>query len=169
MSDAWRGNVPVWSEPVWASVIRVAQRGLLAGLLATLALLVPERWAFVATFFAVLSVFAFFHAVLAIANLARNKGVLLQLTGSGTLEWPQSLQEIWLRRPVDWVDGKEILVVSLEGMGVPSRTEPRVTLKGATQDLVNLPLYRTSVEDFADQVNARIGDRGVTVITQRRR
>lgn len=169
MSDAWRDNVPVWTEPVWASVIRVAQRGLLAGLWATLALFVPERWAFVATIFMVLSAFAFLHAVLAIANLARNKGVLLRLTPSGTLEWPQSLQETWLRRPLEWVDGKEILVVSLDRMGVPSRTEPRVTLKGATQDLVNLPLYRTSVDDFADRVNARIGDRGVTVITQRRR
>lgn len=167
MSDAWRDSVPVWAEPTSASVIRVAQRGLLAGLWGTLALFVP--WAWLSLLLMVFAAIAFLHAVLAIANLARNKGVLLRLTGAGTIEWPQSLQEIWLRRPIEWVDGKDIYVVSLDKMGVPSRTEPRITLKGATHNLVNLPLYRVSVEDFAKRANEVLADRGITLHTERLR
>lgn len=113
--------------------------------------------------FAVLS---FLHAVLAIANLARNKGVLLRLTGSGTLEWPQSYQETWLRRPREWVDGTDILVVEHPKMGVPSRVEPRVALKGATHEVANLPLYRVSVGDFVKAVNDVVGERGIVLKTE---
>lgn len=167
MSDAWRDSVPVWAEPTSASVIRVAQRGALAGLWGTLALFVPSDW--LSWVLMVFAAIAFLHAVLAIANLARNKGVLLRLTGSGTIEWPQSLQEIWLRRPIEWVDGKDIYVVSLDKMGVPSRTEPRVTLKGATHDLENLPLYRVSVEDFVKRANEVLAERGIALHTERLR
>ncbi len=165
MSDAWREPVTVWTEPTSASVVRVAQRGLLAGLWSTLALFVP--WLWLSAVFLIFGALAFLHAVLAIANLARNKGVLLRLTGSGTLEWPQSLQEVWLRRPLEWVDGKEIQVVSLEKMGVPSRTEPRVTLKGETHDLLNLPLYRVSIDDFTKAVNEQLVERGMALHTER--
>lgn len=165
MSDAWREPVTVWTEPTSASVVRVAQRGLLAGLWGTLALLVPLDW--LAVVFLVFAAVSFMHALLAIANLARNKGVLLRLTGSGTLEWPQSLQEIWLGRPVEWVDGKDIYVMTLDKIGVPSRTEPRITLKGATHNLVNLPLYRVSVEDFVKQANEVLAERGIALRTER--
>ncbi len=167
MSDAWREPVTLWTEPTSASVVRVAGRGLLAGASGTLALFVP--WALLATMFMVFSVVSFLHAVLAIANLARNKGVLLRLMGSGTLEWPQSYQETWLRRPREWVDGKQILVVELSKMGVPSRVEPRVTLKGATHDLPNLPLYRASVDDFCKTVNELVAQRGIVLQTERLR
>ncbi len=167
MSDAWREPVTVWVEPTSASVVRVAGRGLLAGLWSTAALFVP--WAWVSTLFFFFAAVALLHAVLAIANLARNKGVLLQLTGSGTLEWPQSYQETWLRRPLDWVDGKQILVVELARSGLPSRVEPRVTLKGATHDLSNLPLYRSSLADFAKAVTEVTAERGIVVQTERLR
>ncbi|PKQ15576.1 MAG: hypothetical protein CVT68_09180 [Actinobacteria bacterium HGW-Actinobacteria-8] len=167
MSDAWREPVTVWTEPTSASVMRVAARGLLAGLWATAALFVP--WPWVSALFYAFAALAFLHAVLAIANLARNKGVLLRLTGSGTLEWPQSYQEILLRRPPEWVDGKQILVVELSKMGVPSRVEPRVTLKGATHDLPNLPLYRASVADFVKTVNEVLAERGMVFQTERLR
>jgi len=167
MSDAWREPVTVWTEPTSASVVRVAGRGLLAGLWGTAALFVP--WASVSALLLVFAAVAFLHAVLAIANLARNKGVLLRLTGSGTLEWPQSYQESWLRRPREWVDGKQILVVELSKMGVPSRVEPRVTLKGATHDLPNLPLYRASVDDFCKKVNEFVAERGIVLQTERLR
>lgn len=167
MSDAWREPVTVWTEPTSASVVRVAGRGLLAGLWSTAALVVP--WALLSVLFLVFAAVAFLHAVLAIANLARNKGVLLRLTGSGTLEWPQSFQETWLRRPVEWVDGKQILVVEHAKMGVPSRVEPRVTLKGNTHDLPNVPLCRTSVAEFVKTVNEVIAERGMVLQTQRLR
>ncbi len=165
MSDAWREPVTVWTEPTSASVVRVAGRGLLAGLWGTVALFVP--WAWVSVLFLGFAAVAFLHAVLAIANLARNKGVLLQLTGSGTLEWPQSYQETWLRRPQEWVDGKQILVVELSKMGVPSRVEPRVMLKGATHDLPNLPLYRSTIAEFAKAVNEVTAERGIVLQTER--
>ncbi|WP_291378318.1 hypothetical protein [Demequina sp.] len=161
MSDAWKNPVPVWTEPTSASVVRVAGRGLLAGLWGALALFVP--WALLAVVLWIFSAVAFLHAVLAIANLARNKGVLLMLTPSGTLEWPQSYQETWLGRPRDWVDGPTINVVEHAGMGVPSLVEPRVTLKGATQELVNLPLYRVSPVEFAKAVNAVVAERGIVL------
>lgn len=167
MSDAWREPVAVWAEPTSASVVRVAVRGLLAGLWSTIALLVP--WALLSALFFAFAAVAFLHAVLAIANLARNRGVLLQLTGSGTLEWPPSFQETWLRRPLEWVDGADILVVEHSKMGVPSRVEPRVTLKGATHDLLNLPLYRASVADFASAVNEVTRERGIVLATERTR
>src|SRR5660398_57087 len=167
MSDAWREPVTVWTEPTSASVVRVAGRGLLAGLWGTVALFMP--WAWVSALSLVFAAVAFLHAVLAIANLARNKGVLLRLMGSGTLEWPQSYQESWLRRPREWVDGKQILVVELSKMGVPSRVEPRVTLKGATHDLPNLPLYRASVDEFCKKVNEFVAERGIVLQTERLR
>ncbi len=110
---------------------------------------------------------AFLHAVLAIASLARNEGVLLRLAGSGTLEWPQSYQETWLRRPLEWVDGKQILVVEHPTMGVLSRAEPRVTLQGATHDLPNLPLYRATIAKFAQTVNEVTAERGMVLQTER--
>jgi len=167
MSDAWREPVTVWAEPTSASVVRVAGRGLLAGLWSTAALFVP--WALVSALFLLFAAVAFLHAVLAIANLARNKGVLLRLTGSGTLEWPQSYQETWLRQPLEWVDGEQILVVEHSKMGVPSRIEPRVTLKGTTHDLPNLPLYRASLAEFVEAVNEVVAERGIVLQTERLR
>lgn len=167
MSDAWRGTVTVWAEPTSASVVRVAGRGLVAGLWSTVALFVP--WALLSALFFVFAGVALLHAVLAIANLARNKGVLLRLTGSGTLEWPQSYQETWLRRPLEWVDGKQILVVESPKMGVPSRVEPKVTLKGASHDLLNLPLYRATVAEFVAAVNLVVAERGMVLQTERLR
>ncbi len=167
MSDAWREPVTLWTEPTSASVVRVAGRGLLAGLWGTVALFMP--WAWASVLFLVFAAVAFLHAVLAIGNLARNKGVLLQLTGSGTLEWPQSYQEKWLRRTPEWVDGKQILVVEHPKVGVPSRVEPRVTLKGDTHDLPNLPLYRASVAEFVEAVNEVVAERGIVLQTERLR
>jgi hypothetical protein len=153
--------VTVWTEPTSASVVRVAGRGLLAGVWGTLALFVP--WAWLSSLLWIFSAVAFLHALLAIANLARNKGVLLRLTSSGTLEWPQSYQETWLGRPREWVDGTVITVVEHPAMGVPSRVEPRVTLKGETHDLLNLPLHRASAVDFADAVNELVAERGIVL------
>jgi hypothetical protein len=165
MSDAWREPVAVWAEPTSASVVRVAGRGLLAGLWSTAAVFTP--WPLLSASFFVFAAVAFLHAVLAIANLARNRGVLLRLTGSGTLEWPQSYQELWLGRPLEWVDGKQILVVELAKMGVPSRVEPRVTLKGDTHDLPNLPLYRATIAEFVQTLNEVTAERGIVLQTER--
>lgn len=167
MAEEGTRPVDVWTEPTSASVVRVAGRALLAGVWSVAALWVS--WAWLSTVFWVFATLAILHTVLAIANLVRNKGVLLRLTNSGTLEWPQSYQEMWLRRPREWVDGTRITVVELPGMDVPSRVEPRVTLKGATHDLLNLPLYRASVGDFCKTVNEQVAQRGIVLQTQRLR
>ncbi len=67
------------------------------------------------------------------------------------------------------MDGKEIYVVSLEKIGVPSRTEPRVTLKGETHSLVNLPLYRASMDDFVKRADEVLAERGIAIHTERLR
>lgn len=161
MSDAWKEPVTVWTEPTLASVVRVTGRGLLAAAWGTAAMLVP--WTLLSTLFWVFSAVAFLHAVLAIANLVRNGGVLLRLTSEGTLEWPQSYQETWLRRPREWVDGKVITVVEHPSLPVKSHVEPRVTLKGETHDLLNLPLHRASPIDFAKTVNEIVAERGIVL------
>jgi hypothetical protein len=74
---------------------------------------------------------------------------------------------LWLGRPLEWVDGKQILVVELAKMGVPSRVEPRVTLKGDTHDLPNLPLYRATIAEFVQTLNEVTAERGIVLQTER--
>jgi hypothetical protein len=101
------------------------------------------------------------HLAVGIANLIKNRGVLLRLMGTGSIEWPASYQERWLRRPVDWVEGPEVVVSPEIAQLSRSRVEPRVTLVGGTRTLRRLPLYGTSIEDFAAAVNAAAAGRGL--------
>lgn len=164
MSVAWMAPVPVWKEPLWASILRTGVRLVLAVLWATAAVLVP--WMGPALIFAVLAVIALAHTALAVANRIKNRGVLLQLMGSGALEWPMSFQERWLRRPVDWVDGAAIEVVPLDPIPVRAPAAPHVTLVGASHDLTRLPLYRRTVAEFMDEVNTILEPRGVALVEQ---
>ena len=113
-----------------------------------------------------LSLVALFHTALAVANRLKNHGVLLQLMGSGTLEWPRSLQEQWLKRPADWVDGAAIEVVPMEPIPVRAPAAPHVTLSGDTHQLVRLPLYRRTMVEFMDEANAILAPRGVALVEQ---
>lgn len=164
MSVAWMAPVPVWKEPLWASISRVGLRVMVALAWATAALMVPWRGpALIFLFFAVV---ALVHAGIAVANRIRNGGVLLQLMGTGTLEWPQSLQERWLRRPADWVDGAAIEVIPIDPMPFKAPAAPHVTLVGDSHELVRLPLYRRTVAEFMDEVNATLAPRGVALVEQ---
>ncbi len=162
MSVAWMAPLPVWKEPLWASILRVLGRLALVAVWVTAALLAPW-WGLVVLFW-ILGAFSLFHTVLAIANRIRNKGVLLQLMGTGTLEWPQSLQEKWLRRPVDWVDGSAIEVVTVEPLPLRAPAAPHVTLTGASHSVERLPLYRRSVAEFMSEANTILAPRGVALV-----
>ncbi len=164
MSVAWMAPLPVWKEPVWASILRVGIRLVLAVAWTTGAVLAPWWGLSVALWlFAAISLA---HAGLGVANRIKNGGVLLQLMGSGTLEWPRSLQEQWLRRPADWVDGVAIEVVPVDPIPVRAPAAPHVDLVGDSHELVRLPLYRRSVVEFMEEVNAILAPRGVALVEQ---
>lgn len=162
MSVAWMAPLPVWREPLWASILRVAGRLALTVVWVTGALL--TQWWGLAFVLWILAGLALAHAGLAVANRIKNAGVLLRLMGSGTLEWPQSLQEKWLRRPIAYVDGAAVEVVPVEPLPLRAPAAPHVTLVGATHELERLPLYRRTVAEFMDEVNAILAPRGVSLV-----
>ena len=162
MSVAWMAPLPVWKEPLWASILRVVGRIVLAAIWVAGAAL--AQWTALAVVLWLFAVLALFHAALAIVNRIKNGGVLLHLTGTGTLEWPPSLQEKWLRRPTDWVDGSAIEVVPVEPLPLRAPAAPHVTLLGASHTLERLPLYRRTVAEFMDEVNAILAPRGVALV-----
>lgn len=164
MSVAWMAPVPLWKEPLWASILRAGVRLILAIVWAVAAVLVP--WRGPALIFSVFAGIALAHTALAVANRIKNRGVLLRLMGSGTLEWPQSFQEQWLRRPVDWVDGAAIEVAPLDPIPVRAPAAPHVTLVGASHELIRLPLYRRTVAEFMEEVNAILAPRGIVLVEQ---
>jgi len=149
---------------MWASVLRVGVRLVVAVVWAVGALMAP--WWSLAVVLALLSLIGLGHTALAVANRVKNGGVLLQLMGSGTLEWPQSYQEQWMHRPVDYVDGTAIEVAPVEPIPVKAPAAPHVTLIGATHGIERLPLYRRTQAEFMDEVNATLAPRGIKLVEQ---
>lgn len=162
MSVAWMAPLPVWKEPLWASILRVLGRLALAAAWAVGAGLAPSPAVSVVLW--ICAGLALAHTILAVANRLRNGGVLLQLMGSGTLEWPQSLQEKWLRRPVDYVDGTAIEVIPVEPLPLRAPAAPHVTLVGASHEIERLPLYRRTVAEFMAEANEILASRGVALV-----
>lgn len=166
MSVAFLDPVVLWREPVSASLRRVAGRAavaavwiVLGGIPGVFVGLVPWTWLRVVLW--CFSVIAVVHLLLAIANLLRNRRVLLRVMGTGSIEWPASLQERLLRRPIDWVEGPVVTVAEELGQVTGSRAEPRVTLVGGSRTLRRMPLHGASLEDFVATVNHRGAARGV--------
>jgi len=149
---------------MWASILRAGVRLALAVVWAVGAALAPWWW--LAVILQIFAALALAHTVLAVANRVKNRGVLLQLMGSGTLEWPQSYQEAWLRRPGDYADGTVIEVVPVDPIPVRAPAAPHVTLVGATHGIERLPLYRRTVAEFMDVVNAYLAPRGAKLVDQ---
>jgi hypothetical protein len=166
MSVAFLDPVVLWREPVSASLRRVAGRAalaagwiLLGGIPGVFVGLVPWMWLRVILWF--FAAIAVLHLLLAIANLVRNRRVLLRVMGTGSIEWPASLQEKLLHRPLDWVEGPVVTVAEELGQVTGSRAEPRVTLVGGTRTLRRMPLHGASLEEFVATVNERGAGRGV--------
>lgn len=173
MSTAFLAPVVLWREPASASARRIAGRALIAaawivlgGIPGLFTGVVPWTWLRVILWaFALVAVV---HAVLAVANLMRNQGVILRLMGTGSVEWPRSIQEDWLRRPETWVDGPVVTVVPDIVLGPMTAAAARVTLVGPTRSLRGVPLFGVSPEDFVEEVAALAAPRGVSFVLAER-
>lgn len=161
MSTAWKGSVVLLREPAGALASRLGYRLLIAGLFAAAAWLAP--WAFVSVIAWVFAGLMAVLALLAIANVLINRRVLLRYTGAGSIEWPQSIQERVLRRPLEWVAAREVVVTYPPVAAMPGAADPRVTLSDGTRTIERVPLYGTSPQDFVASANAALVGRGAVL------
>lgn len=166
MSTAWKGSVVLLREPSSALWSRLGYRLLLAGLLALAAWYSP--WVWLAVIVWVFAALMALLAVLAVANVAKNRRGLLVFMGSGSIEWPQSFQEIVLRRPPTWVAGSDIAVTLPPIAALPGRADPRITLSDGTRSIERVPLYGLAPEDFVDAANALLVGRGTQLRFEKR-
>jgi hypothetical protein len=149
---------------IGASALRIGVR--LAVALAWLVLALVCPWAWLSLLLWVCAGLAVAHAALGVANRVKNGGVTLRLMGSGAIEWPQSYQEQWLRRPVDFVDGARIEVIVEAPIPAPAPAAPHVILKGATRNVAHLPLYGRTPAEFMETVNALVAGRGIALVEE---
>lgn len=169
MSTVWRGSEVLWREPLRLVVIRVLRRGAIAALGLLLSGMPGTPWTGLASGLAlripaaIVGLLGLLLFVLSLVNVARNKRVVLAIMGTGSVERPRSIQEVWLRRPQEVVIGKKITVIPGPQVWGPSPAEPYVTLE-AEGAITRVPLFRTKPEDFVARVNAVAQGRGVTFI-----
>ncbi len=161
MSTAWKGPAVLLKEPSFVLWSRLAYRLSMTLLLAVAAVYSPWAWAAVVAW--VFAGLMFALAVLAVANVIKNKRVLLRHMGSGSIEWPRSIQEIVLRRPVTWVAGAEIVVVQPPITALPGKTDPRITLSDGTRSIERVPLYGADPQSFVEAANAVLVGRGTVL------
>jgi len=161
MSTAWKGSIVLLREPPGAFLPRLGYRALIAGLCAFAAVFSP--WTALSVLAWVAAAVAGLLAVLAVANILLNRRVLLRYTGAGSIEWPQSIQERVLRRPLEWVAAREVVVTNPPVAAMPGPAEPRVSLSDGTRSIERVPLYGASPEDFVEQTNRALEGRGVTL------
>ena len=162
MSTAWKGPVVLLREPASALWSRLGYRLLLAALCVIAAVLAP--WAFLAVVAWLFAALMFLLAVLAVANVARNKRALLVHTGAGSIEWPLSIQERVLRRPLAWVAGREITVTFPPVAAMPGKTDPRISLSDGERSIERVPLYGVAPETFVAAANALLVGRGTVLV-----
>ncbi len=169
MSTVWRGSEVLWREPPRLVVIRVLRRGAIAALGLLLSGMPGTAWTGLASGlalripFAIVGLLGLLLFVLSLANVARNKRVVLAIMGTGSVERPRSIQEAWLRRPQEVVIGTRITVIPGPQVVGPSPAEPYVTLE-AEGAIKRVPLFRTKPEDFVARVNVIARGRGVEFI-----
>jgi len=161
MSLAWKGPVVLVREPSSAGALRLARRAGLGSLWLVAAWFVSIPA--LRVLFIIFGVGALAFAALAAINLARNKRVVLELTASGVLERPRSLQETWLRTPPQTVAGREVSVGESEFAIVKAAGDPRVTFTAGEQSLARVPLYGEDVAAFVERANGLLAGRDVTL------
>jgi len=133
----------------------------MAGVLGLAAFYMPFAWLAVPIW--VLAGLMALLAALAIANIIKNKRALLVHTGAGSIEWPRSIQEIVLRRPLTWVAGTEIEVTHPPVAALPGKLDPRITLSDGNRSIERVPLYGVSPTAFVDAANSALFGRGTTL------
>lgn len=169
MSTVWRGSEVLWREP-WRSVAgRTIRRGVIAALALLLSGLPGTAWTGISPYtwlripLAIIGVLWGLLFVLAIANVARSRRIVLMVMGTGSIERPRSIQEVWLRRPQEVVMGRTITVTPPSSSYRITRAEPYVVLSGEGA-IKGVPLFRTDPAAFVERVNAISRTRGVTFV-----
>ena len=169
MSTVWRGSEVLWREP-WGSVTgRTLRRGVIAGLALLLSGLPGTSWTGISPYtwlripLAIIGLLWGLLFILAIANVLRSRRVVLMVMGTGSIERPRSIQEVWLRRPLEVVTGRTITVTPPVQAYRITRAEPYVVLSGDGA-IKGVPLFRTDPEDFVARVNEVSKPRGVTFV-----
>ena len=161
MSTAWRGSVVLLQEPLSALGSRLGYRLFIAAAFGVAAWYAP--WVWLATLAWVFAGIMALLALLAVANVLMNRRVLLRYTGAGSIEWPQSIQERVLRRPLEWVGSRTIDVTYPPIAALPTAPDPRITLSDGTRSIERVPLYGRTPEAFVESANAALVGRGVTL------
>lgn len=161
MSTAWKGPVVLLREPASAFWSRFGYRLLMAGVLGLAASYMPYAW-LAAPIWLFAGLMALL-AVLAVANIVKNKRALLVHTGAGSIEWPRSIQEIVLRRPLTWVAGASIEVTHPPVAALPGKLDPRITLSDGERTIERVPLYGAPPEAFVEAANTALAGRGTTL------
>ena len=133
----------------------------MAAALAYLALALPFAW--MSALLWVVSAVMAVLAVLAVVNIAKNRRVLLLRQGSGSIEWPRSIQEIVLRRPLTWVAGADIDVTYPPIAALPAKTDPRITLSDGERSIERVPLYGADPRAWVERANAALAGSGTTL------
>lgn len=171
MSTAWRGDDVLLVEPWGGVTARLGRRAVvpvvalaLSGLPGTAwAGFLPSLWLRVPV--AVVGLLGLALWGLGVANVARSRRVLLVVRGTGSMERPRSIQEVWLRRPVEWVAGRRITVTVEPALPGLSSADPRVTLTGEG-GIHRIPLYGADPEAWVAQANATLRSRNVVLVLE---
>lgn len=169
MSTVWKGSEVLWREP-WGSVIgRTLRRGVIAGLALLLSGIPGTAWTGISPYtwlripLAIIGLLWGLLFVLAIGNVVRSRRVVLMIMGTGSVERPRSIQEVWLRRPQEVVMGRTITVTPPAASYRITRAEPYVVLSGEGS-IKGVPLFRTDPAAWVEGLNAISRGRGVTFV-----
>lgn len=153
------GGIVLWRDP-WRAVLRrftirlailvvglafAGIPGVWGGLVAS-----PVLWGLGS----LIALVGLLFVILSLANLARTRRALLVLEPSGAIARPPSVQEGWLRRPVERVDGADVVVAPALSAVMGSKADPRVSLTAGGRSIADVPLWGVSVEDFVTRTNA---------------
>ncbi|WP_084103351.1 hypothetical protein [Demequina sp. NBRC 110056] len=156
MADA---TVVLLREP-WPAVARrlAVRTSILAAGVLLVAL--PGVWPALRVLGVVLALVGLLFLGLTAANVARNRRVLLASPAPGVIERPASVQEGWLGRAAERVEGPEVEVTTAILSVVSPGSDPRVTLVAGDGRISEVPLWGMAAGDFVAQANASLAARG---------
>lgn len=161
MSMAWKGSIVLLEEPAGAFWGRLGYRAVMALVLTAAAANISIVWLAVPVW--IFAGIAVLFVAFSVINRIKNRGAILVHTGAGSIEWPRSIQEVLLRRPVEFVAAREIDVTYPPIAAMPGRADPRVVLSDGERSIPRVPLHGVDPQDFVDGANERLKSRGVVL------